>query len=79
FPNERFYGGELQPCDDSSIINAYLNSPLLSNKAFPIVFHAIAGQDDRETASPSFFNIDEVSQVKECITKLRADRRLRIS
>ncbi|KAJ7323066.1 P-loop containing nucleoside triphosphate hydrolase protein [Mycena albidolilacea] len=79
FPNERFYGGELQPCGDSSIINAYLNSPLLPNKAFPIVFHAIAGKDEREAASPSFFNRDEASQVKEYITKLRADRRFRIT
>lgn len=69
----------MQPCGDSSIINAYLNSPLLPNKAFPIVFHAIAGKDEREAASPSFFNRDEASQVKEYITKLRADRRFRIS
>ncbi|KAJ7931319.1 RNA helicase [Mycena leptocephala] len=58
FPNERFYGGELQQ--------------------LPIVFHAIKGKDDREAASPSFFNIDEVSQVKEYIQSLKADRRFRI-
>jgi helicase MOV-10 len=61
------------------VINAYIGSPLLPKKTFPIVFHAIKGKDDREAASPSFFNIDEVSQVKEYIQSLRADRRFRIS
>ncbi|KAF8217659.1 P-loop containing nucleoside triphosphate hydrolase protein [Mycena galopus ATCC 62051] len=79
FPNERFYKGELQQCGDPSVINAYLNSPLLPAKTFPVIFHAISGKDDREASSPSFFNIDEVSQVKEYIQKLRADRRFRIT
>jgi helicase MOV-10 len=79
FPNERFYGGELQQCGEASVINAYIGSPLLPKKTFPIVFHAIKGKDDREAASPSFFNIDEVSQVKEYIQSLRADRKFRIS
>jgi helicase MOV-10 len=46
---------------------------------FPIVFHAISGKDDREASSPSFFNIDEVSLVKDYVQKLRADRKFRIS
>lgn len=79
FPNERFYKGELKECGDKSVINAYIGAPFLPNKAFPIVFHAIAGKDDREAASPSFFNIDEVSQVKSYIQSLRADRRFRIT
>ncbi|KAK7046911.1 Rna helicase [Favolaschia claudopus] len=79
FPNERFYKGELQPCGDTKTINAYLDSPLLPAAKFPIVFHAIAGKDDREAASPSFFNIDELSQVKQYVEKLRADRRFRIT
>ncbi|KAJ6469382.1 P-loop containing nucleoside triphosphate hydrolase protein [Mycena sanguinolenta] len=79
FPNERFYKGELQQCGDSRVINAYINSPLLPKKTFPIIFHAISGKDDREASSPSFFNIDEVSQVKHYIQKLRADRRFRIT
>ncbi|KAJ6600007.1 P-loop containing nucleoside triphosphate hydrolase protein [Mycena vulgaris] len=79
FPNERFYKGELQQCGDSRVINAFIGAPVLPNKAFPIVFHAISGKDDREAASPSFFNIDEVTQVKTYIQSLRADRRFRIT
>ncbi|KAJ7222059.1 P-loop containing nucleoside triphosphate hydrolase protein [Mycena haematopus] len=79
FPNERFYRGELQQCGDPNVINAYLNWPLLPKKTFPIIFHAISGKDDREASSPSFFNIDEVSQVKNYIQKLREDRWFRIT
>ncbi|KAJ7484319.1 P-loop containing nucleoside triphosphate hydrolase protein [Mycena latifolia] len=79
FPNERFYKGELQEYGDRRVIDAYIGAPFLPNKAFPIVFHAIAGKDDREAASPSFFNIDEVTQVKMYIQSLRADRRFRIT
>ncbi|KAJ6608247.1 P-loop containing nucleoside triphosphate hydrolase protein [Mycena sp. CBHHK59/15] len=79
FPNERFYKGELQQCGDASVINAYIGSPLLPTKKFPIVFHAISGKDDREASSPSFFNIDEVTQVKAYIQNLRSDRRFRIT
>ncbi|KAJ7154602.1 P-loop containing nucleoside triphosphate hydrolase protein [Mycena filopes] len=79
FPNERFYKGELEQCGDPRVINAYLGAALLPNKKFPIVFHAIKGKDDREAASPSFFNIDEVSQVKTYIKTLRDDRRVRIT
>jgi helicase MOV-10 len=79
FPNERFYNGDLQQCGDPRTINFFLESPLLASRNFPIVFHAIHGKDDREATSPSFFNIDEVSLVKDYVRMLRADRRLRIS
>ncbi|KAJ3561910.1 hypothetical protein NP233_g9904 [Leucocoprinus birnbaumii] len=79
FPNERFYGNDLEPCGDKRAINSYLNSPYLPNKKFPIIFHAVAGRDDREASSPSFFNIDEVSQAKAYIQQLKADRTFRTS
>jgi len=75
FPNERFYNGDLQPCANPAVINAYLKSPYLPSKKFPIVFHAVSGKDDREASSPSFFNIHEVLQVKDYVQRLRADRR----
>lgn len=75
FPNERFYNGDLQPCANPAVINAYLKSSYLPSKKFPIVFHAVSGKDDREASSPSFFNIDEVLQVKDYVQRLRADRR----
>jgi helicase MOV-10 len=75
FPNERFYNGDLQPCANPAVINAYLKSSYLPSKKFPIVFHAVSGKDDREASSPSFFNIHEVLQVKDYVQRLRADRR----
>lgn len=44
---------------------------------FPIVFHAVFGKDDREASSPSFFNVDEILQIKQYVEKLRADRKYR--
>ncbi|PCH44785.1 RNA helicase [Wolfiporia cocos MD-104 SS10] len=79
FSDERFYEGELQARGSSSVINSLLGSPVLVNKKFPIVMHAISGKDDREASSPSFFNIDEVLQVKSYVQALRSDRRFRIT
>ncbi|KIK60714.1 hypothetical protein GYMLUDRAFT_167548, partial [Collybiopsis luxurians FD-317 M1] len=79
FPNEKFYGGDLQCCGDPRVINFYLDSSHVVSKKFPIVFHSISGKDDREASSPSFFNIDEVTQVKQLVQKLRSDRTLRIT
>ncbi|EGO29184.1 hypothetical protein SERLADRAFT_456584, partial [Serpula lacrymans var. lacrymans S7.9] len=79
FPNERFYAGELEQCGDPKVINAFTGSPQLASKNFPVIFHAVIGKDDREASSPSFFNIDEVSQVKSYITALRSDRKFWIT
>jgi len=79
FPNERFYGNDLQPCGISRVINSYLNSPYLVNKKFPVVFHAVSGKDDQEASSPSFFNVHEVLQVKSYVQQLKADRVFRTS
>ncbi|KAG6873915.1 hypothetical protein C0995_009695 [Termitomyces sp. Mi166 len=77
FPNERFYNGELVQSGDAKVINSFLGSSYLPNKNFPIVFHGLRGKDDREASSPSFFNIDEVLQVKTYVQALRSDRRFR--
>jgi len=61
------------------MINSFIGSPILVSKKFPIVFHALFGKDDREASSPSFFNIDEVTQVKAYIETLRADRNFPIA
>ncbi|KAL0958006.1 hypothetical protein HGRIS_000180 [Hohenbuehelia grisea] len=79
FSNERFYDGELQPCGRPPVINSCLESSLLPKKHFPVIFHAVAGKDDRESVSPSFFNVDEVIQIKTYVQALRADRSLRIT
>ncbi|KAG6850077.1 hypothetical protein H0H93_001427 [Arthromyces matolae] len=77
FPNERFYDNELVPCGGNAKVNKYINSPCLPNPKFPVVFHGVCGKDDRETSSPSFFNVEEVLQVKAYIKSLRSDRHFR--
>ncbi|KAK0477928.1 P-loop containing nucleoside triphosphate hydrolase protein [Armillaria novae-zelandiae] len=78
FPNERFYKGDLQSCADPNSVGMFMGSDHLEAKDFPIVFHAMAGQDDREASSPSFFNIDEVSQVKATVEELLGDSSLNL-
>ncbi len=79
FPDERFYKGELQPCGDPNVIISFIGSKHLEAKKFPIVFHAMAGEDAREASSPSFFNVDEVLDVKKTVEELRSDRKLHLS
>ncbi|EMD34729.1 hypothetical protein CERSUDRAFT_97310 [Gelatoporia subvermispora B] len=70
FPNARFYDNELQRCGSPSVINSYVGSPILANPRFPVVFHAITSIDNREASSPSYFNIGQVTLVKDYVTKL---------
>ncbi|KAG5651196.1 hypothetical protein H0H81_009525 [Sphagnurus paluster] len=77
FPNERFYDSELEQCGSPKVINSFIGYPLLPNKKFPIIFHGIVGKDDREPSSPSFFNVDEVLEVKAYVQALRSDRQFR--
>ncbi|KAI4522633.1 P-loop containing nucleoside triphosphate hydrolase protein [Schizophyllum commune Loenen D] len=74
FPNERFYGGELEACASPQMVRSYHGWSELPNKKFPIIFHAISGKDDREASSPSFFNVHEALQVKAYIEKLKQAR-----
>ena len=74
YPNEKFYDNELRVCGHPNIINSFLGSPQLASPKFPVVFHALAGHNDRESTSPSYFNIDEASEVKAYVQALLADR-----
>jgi helicase MOV-10 len=71
FPNENFYGGDLQASAPRQVIDAFINKAILPNPRFPILFHGIVGKDDREASSPSFFNIDEATEVKEYVMLLK--------
>jgi helicase MOV-10 len=75
FPNKRFYDGDLEQCADPSLINCFLNASFLPSKQFPIVFHAVSGKDDRESTSPSFFNIDEIAIVRTYVERLKSHRK----
>lgn len=77
FPNENFYRSDLQTCAPRQVIDSFINKAILPNPRFPILFHGVLGKDDRDASSPSFFNIDEVLQVKDYVTRLK--ERYRIS
>lgn len=79
FPNTEFYRGELQARGDPAITHSILRWDMLPNPQLPIIFHGISGKDERESSSPSFFNIHEALLVKEYVNNLFDDRRLRIS
>ncbi|TBU29420.1 P-loop containing nucleoside triphosphate hydrolase protein [Dichomitus squalens] len=74
YPNEKFYDNELQVCGAHGTVNSFLGSSQLASPEFPVVFHALAGHNDRESTSPSYFNIDEASEVKAYVQALLADR-----
>ncbi|KAI1789429.1 P-loop containing nucleoside triphosphate hydrolase protein [Ganoderma leucocontextum] len=74
YPNAKFYDNELKVCGDRGVINSFLGSSQLASPKFPVVFHALAGHNDRELTSPSYFNIDEASEVKAYVQALLADR-----
>uniref|UniRef100_A0AAY5K1W3 RNA helicase n=1 Tax=Esox lucius TaxID=8010 RepID=A0AAY5K1W3_ESOLU len=69
-PNELFYEGELQVFANEMIRNSYCNWEHLPQKGFPVVFHGVAGRDEREENSPSFFNVAEVEVLMEYMRKL---------
>ena len=78
FPSEKFYENELQTRGNPQTINSFLNSPVLVNGRFPVVFHAISGKDARESTSPSYFNVDELGVAVDYTQKLLGDTRFRI-
>ncbi|KAG1680367.1 hypothetical protein FOA52_015458 [Chlamydomonas sp. UWO 241] len=85
-PNELFYDGELLPppptheahqkaCDDIKMITyGLVGWDQLPNPNFPIVFHGVAGKDEREGNSPSWFNIMEIKEVVSWVKQLRERR-----
>jgi len=76
FPNEKFYRGDLQAFAPRRVIDSFINKAILPNPRFPILFHGIVGKDDRDASSPSFFNIDEVTEVKGYVMKLKEKYRI---
>ena len=69
YPNDRFYNNDLEACGNEDV-DAFIGSALLPNPEYSVIFHAIPGLDQREANSPSFFNVDEVLQVKFYVEEL---------
>ncbi|XP_041709795.2 putative helicase mov-10-B.1 isoform X1 [Coregonus clupeaformis] len=69
-PNELFYEEELQVFANEMIRNSYCTWEHLPQNNFPVVFHGVAGRDEREDTSPSFFNVAEVEVLMDYLKKL---------
>lgn len=78
-PNELFYDGELQAKADVLMRTSLCQWEHLPKKNFPIIFHGIEGEDQREADSPSFFNPQEAITVYQYIDKLVSSRGIRIN
>ncbi|XP_066479370.1 helicase MOV-10 [Tiliqua scincoides] len=70
FPNDKFYDGELLVCADQLIANSYCTWKELGKQGFPIIFHGVCGEDQREERSPSFFNTAEIDVLMNYLKKL---------
>ena len=79
FSNQHFYHGELQAVGNEGITRSLENWDELPKKRFPLIFHSIIGKDQREGSSPSFFNIEEATQVKKYCLLLIDNRKNHIS
>ncbi|NXP23788.1 SDE3 helicase, partial [Scytalopus superciliaris] len=75
-PNELFYDSELKACesDGLDVRNLYCNWEELPKKGFPIIFHGVCGEDQREEKSPSFFNTAEIEVLVDYLKKLLQSR-----
>ncbi|XP_041638997.1 putative helicase mov-10-B.1 isoform X2 [Cheilinus undulatus] len=69
-PNEKFYNNELQVCANKSEREAYCNWDGLPKKGFPLIYHGVMGKDQRESNSPSFFNVSEIEVLMEYLKNL---------
>jgi hypothetical protein len=72
-PNKLFYDNELVVNISPETIhanNTLLNWEELPCKGFPVIFHGVLGEEEREGNSPSCFNLSEVDQILYYISKL---------
>ncbi|XP_014803947.1 PREDICTED: putative helicase MOV-10 [Calidris pugnax] len=75
-PNELFYDSELKACksDGPDVRSFYCTWDELPKKGFPIIFHGVCGEDQREAKSPSFFNTSEIEVLLYYLKKLLQSR-----
>ncbi|KAI3357707.1 hypothetical protein L3Q82_016115 [Scortum barcoo] len=63
-PNELFYESQLQPYACREQCGTYCRWEQLPKKGFPLIFHGVAGTDERDARSPSVYNMAEVEVLK---------------
>uniref|UniRef100_A0A3Q3G0C8 RNA helicase n=1 Tax=Kryptolebias marmoratus TaxID=37003 RepID=A0A3Q3G0C8_KRYMA len=68
-PNQLFYDGDLRPCAHLEKC-LYETWECLHRKDFPVIFHCVAGTKERDTSSPSLYNMAEVDVLKEYLKSL---------
>uniref|UniRef100_A0A8C8B5G6 RNA helicase n=1 Tax=Otus sunia TaxID=257818 RepID=A0A8C8B5G6_9STRI len=75
-PNELFYDSELKACesDELDVRSLYCAWEELPKKGFPIIFHGVCGEEQREAKSPSFFNTAEIEVLVRYLKKLLQSR-----
>ena len=56
------------------VTHLLVESGVLPKKGFPIVFHGIKGRENRTKWSPSYFNVQEASLVRNYCVELTSDR-----
>ncbi|NXQ26217.1 SDE3 helicase, partial [Alaudala cheleensis] len=71
-PNELFYDNELKVCRSNGpdTRDQFCTWEELPKKGFPIIFHGVCGEDQREAKSPSFFNTAEIEVLVHYLKKL---------
>jgi helicase MOV-10 len=69
-PNRLFYEGHLQASADPARSHSHKDWEHLPAPGFPLIFHGVEGKNERESNSPSWFNVAECSQVLEYVKRL---------
>ena len=77
-PNELFYDNELVACADQMLRERMCRSEILPKQGVPVIFNGVYGQEQREERSPSFFNAEEICNLKKLVEDLLKDQRARI-
>lgn len=70
FASKQFYGSTLKAMADPKLVNTLQSWSKLPNQKHPVLYHAVEGQDMRDSDSPSFYNLYEVAAVTELIAHL---------
>ena len=74
-PNEMFYDNDLKCVGDLMVTSNMTKWEHLPKQGFPVVFHALNGDNLRESNSPSWFNPEEAQQVVEYVNLLMNETR----
>ncbi|EDQ88785.1 uncharacterized protein MONBRDRAFT_25856 [Monosiga brevicollis MX1] len=74
-PSRMFYDNQLEACADVDERNSLLTWDKLPNANVPLVFHGVQGKHEQEGDSPSFFNLEELVQVRSYVESLLGHKR----